>query len=251
MRSARSTLACLTTATVLAIPVAVVMTFQSGAQGAGGAETLRGETRVCTHGPLPANRHETSVKFLNFDRTRGYGSKTAIRGQVIANVGAGRGSVPNATVKLYRQINGTSGWKPLGHDRTTYPSRAPKFGFKVRSKANARYKVVFEATHRCKGSSNETSVSVYRHFDAQLEDGTGRFHGKVSPAYSHKRIYLEKRTCPDCGWDRVRSAKTGKKGSYSFQVGAPAHGRWWWRVSTPASERFIRSYSSVFTTARG
>jgi hypothetical protein len=245
MRFVRSTVAYATTATVLALPALVVMTFPSGAQAAGG------DTRVCTHGPRPDNRHETKVKFLSFDRTRGYGTKTAVRGQVIANVGGGRGSVPDATVRLYRQINGTSGWKPLGRATTTYPSSAPKFQFKVRSKANASYKVVFDATRRCKRSTNETSVSVYRHFDAQLEDGSGRFHGKVSPAYGHKRIYLEKRTCPDCGWDRVRVAKTGKKGGYSFKVGAPAHGRWWWRVSTPASDEFITSYSSVFTTARG
>jgi hypothetical protein len=235
----------------VALPAAVALTVPSGAQGAAGAAALRGETRVCTHGSIPAHRHETSVKFLNFDRTRGFGTKTAIRGQVIANVGAGRGSVPNATVVLYRQIDGTTGWNPLGHDRTTYPSTAPKFAFKVRSKANASYKVVFKATHRCKRSSNATSVSVYRHFDAQLEDGSGRFHGRVTPGYGHKRIFLEKRTCANCGWDRVRAAKTGKKGTYSFQVGAPADGRWWWRVSTPATERFITSYSSVFTTARG
>jgi hypothetical protein len=227
------------------------MTFQSGAQGADEADSLRGDVRVCTHGSIAENRRKTRGAFLDFDRTRGYGTKTAIRGQVLTRVGEELGSVPNAKVKLYRQINGTSGWKPLGHDRTTYPSSAPKFQFKVRSKANASYRVVFEATQRCKRSSNEATVSVYRHFDAQLEDGSGRFHGKVAPAYGHKRIYLEKRTCPNCGWDRARSQKTGAKGTYSFKVGAPAHGRWWWRVTTPASEQFITSYSSVFTTARG
>ena len=102
-----------------------------------------------------------------------------------------------------------------------------------------------------RASHNETTVSVYRHFDAQLEDGSGRFHGKVSPAYAHRTIYLEKRKCADCGWNRARTAKTGKKAKYSFKVGAPRHGRWWWRVSTPADTKFIRSHSAVFTTSRG
>jgi hypothetical protein len=208
------------------------------------------EHRVCTHGPVPATRHATSVEFLFFDHIRGYGTTTAIRGQVIANVGAGSGSVPGATVRLYRKINGTSSWIYLGQDRTTYPSSAPKFDFRVRSKANADYKVVMLATHRCKRSSNTTSVSVYRHFHAHLEDVSGRFHGRVTPNYAHHRIFLQKRTCADCGWSAARAAKTGRHGRWSFMVGAPRHGRWWWRVSTPASTTFIASHSSVFTTQR-
>jgi hypothetical protein len=208
------------------------------------------DPRVCTHGAVPTQRYTTHVRFLSSDHTRGYGTPTAIRGQVIANVGAGSGSVPGATVRLYRKFDGTSSWTSLGQDSTTYPSSAPKFDFRVRSKANADYKVVMLATHRCKRSSNATSVSVFRHFNAKLEDVSGRFHGRVTPNYAHRRIFLQKRTCADCGWSAARAEKTGRHGHWSFMVGAPRHGRWWWRVSTPASTAFIASYSSVFTTQR-
>ena len=91
-------------------------------------------------------------------------------------------------------------------------------------------------------------MSVHRIFNPHLEDGSGRFHGRVQPRYHHKRVTLWKRSCASCGWHRVRHDRTSRRGHWRFEVGAPASGRFWWRASTPASARYTRSFSVVFTT---
>ncbi len=197
-----------------------------------------------------ASRHHTSVRFLSFDHTRAYGSTTSVRGQVIARIGGDNGSVAGVRVTLLRQLDGSSNWRSLGVDFTSR-SGFPKFVFDVKSRANATYRAVYNGNKRLEPSSNRTSVSVYRTFSASLEDGSGRFHGRVSPHYAHKAISLDKRSCATCGWRRVSTARTGDKGVWSFKVGAPRHGRSFWRVATPASSKFVKSYSGVFTTQRG
>jgi hypothetical protein len=239
MRSARSFIVGLTAAGLLALPgIAAAAPTSSPADTASAAQALRGQ------------RFDTKIRFLAFDHTRGFGTKTVVRGQVVSDRGAGPGAIPGIRVKLYRQLDGTSRWVFLDKDYTSH-SASPSFRLHARSKANAAYKVVYAGNDNYRRSHDVTSVSVYRYFDAQLEDGTGRFHGKVTPAYAHRVIYLAKRRCADCGWDRVRSEKTRRHGLYSFKVGAPRHGRWWWRVSTPASTAYIASNSAVYTTSRG
>ena len=121
----------------------------------------------------------------------------------------------------------------------------------MKSRGNAHYRVVFEATQRCKRSANTTAVSVYRHFNAQLTNGSGRFHGRVTPSYAHKTISLQKRTCAACGWTQVRTAKTGRHGTVELQGRRPGRGRWWWRASTPASTQFITSVQRGLHDAAG
>jgi hypothetical protein len=238
MRSARSFIVALTTAGLLALPgIAAAAPISAPADTVSAMQALRGQ------------RFDTNVRFLAFDHTRGFGTRTVVRGQVISDRGAGPGAVPGIRVRLYRQLDGTSRWVFLDKDYTSQISGI--FRLHARSKANAAYKVVYAGNDTYQPSHDVTSVSVYRFFDANLEDGTGRFHGKVTPHYAHKRIYLEKRRCSDCGWDRVRIDKTRRHGRYSFMVGAPRHGQWWWRVSTPASTAYIASHSAVFTTSRG
>ena len=80
-----------------------------GLLGLPGAATASAPTkgtadhRVCTpwHGAGPPVRDPRPLPRLR--PHPGFGTTTAIRGQVIANVGAGSGSVPGATVKLYRK----------------------------------------------------------------------------------------------------------------------------------------------------
>ncbi len=196
-----------------------------------------------------AKRHDTRIRLTSSDHTRGYGSKTMIRGQVVTTIRGRTGALRGKPVNLYRKISGTSRWRYLGKD-VTQRDRTPTFSFSARSLANAKYRVLFAGNPHFRRSHAVTSVSVYRHISATLQDRSGRFHGRVGPAYAHKIVRLEKRNCATCGWHRTRSAHAGRRGSFNFKVRAPSHGRSFWRVSTPASTKFIRSYSAVFTTRR-
>lgn len=197
-----------------------------------------------------ASRYDTSIRFLSFDHVRGYGSNTTIRGQVAATVNGQQGAVRGVRVKLFRKINGTTRWNYL-QTRYTTQSDFPSFTFVANSVANAKYQVRYLGNANLQRSRARTTVFVHRRFHAQLEDGTGRFHGRVTPDYAHRSVQLQKRSCASCDWNQVRRTRTGDRGGWSFTVGAPRNGRWFWRVTTPATTKYIRSYSGVFMTRLG
>lgn len=195
------------------------------------------------------HRYDTAIRFLDFDHVRGYGSDVNVRGQVRAKIGTRVGALQGVRVTLLRRLDGSSRWYRLDTDYTSQRHH-PKFEFAVRAKANAHYKVVYDGNRHFQRSSNATTVTVYRLIDATLDDGSGRFHGRVHPAYSHHRVALQRRACPSCGWHRVDSDRTTARSRFSFTVGAPRHGRTWWRASVRASTAYLHSYSAVFTTER-
>ena len=67
--------------------------------------------------------------------------------------------------------------------------------------------------------------------------------------YSHGFTYLEKKQCKvGCKWHRVNHARTNKYGRVRYPVQAPSHGRWYWRIGTPPTHKYARSYSPVWYT---
>ncbi len=235
MNNARSIIAGTAVAGLLGLPFVAAAT--APAQGA--------STPPADAAPLAAGRHATDIRFLDFDHTREYGNTTVIRGQVaVPSLG---GAAKGVRVKLYRRLQGSSRWNHLD-TRFTSHSSFPKFRFTAGSRANADYRVAYAGNNKLKPSRSSTGVSVYRRIRAKLEDGTGRFHGHIAPHYAHRTVYLDKRSCGSCGWHQVKSDHTGRRGRFSFTVGAPRRGRSFWRVATPASTKFIQSFSSVFTT---
>lgn len=194
-----------------------------------------------------SGRYDTAIRFLNSDTVRKYGTSTTIRGQVVATVNGSQGAVAGVEVKLFRKLNGTTSWRYLATGYTS-STTYPHFRFTADSLGNASYRVRFAGSARLQASRNQKPVHVYRPITGRIEDGTGRFHGRVTPTYAHRTIYLDKRSCGTCSWKRERTDLTRIHGRYSFRVGAPRTGRWFWRVSTPATTAFIRSYSGVFTT---
>ncbi len=194
-----------------------------------------------------AARHRTHIRLLDFSHTRRWHTRARIVGQVTAVVSGRRGALKRVHVRLFRRGAGSSSWKYLARTRAGSGS-SPKFTFRPQAVGNADYKVVFRGNAKLKRSSATTTLLVHRDMRARLEDVSGNFHGTVRPKWVHRVIYLEKRSCATCSWHRVRSDQTGKRGHFRFYVPAPHSGRWWWRASVPAKQRFIRSYTGVFTT---
>ena len=194
-----------------------------------------------------AGRANTSIRFLDFDHTRGWLQFAYIRGQVTATKGGTHGALKGAHVRVYRKLDSQKTFHYLA-TRSTGTRPYPRFEFRTRALGNAVYKVVFRGNSSYQRTADATRVLVHRSMRADLEDGTGRFHGVVRPKYIHRTVYLEKRSCASCPWRKMRHSRTGDHGLFAFNVPAPRSGRWWWRASTPASGRFIWSYTGVFTT---
>lgn len=249
MTPLRMALVGATSASLLLVPAgatAISPTATAPAAPAESAATSTDSSRLAAAAAVQG-RYNTWIRFLRFDHTRPWSSRVRIKGQLAARKDGQVGALKGRRVTLYRQYDGRSRWVRLETRRTSQEAR-PKFRFTVRARANADYRVAFAGNRRFQPTRDKTHVSVYRIFNAKLRDGSGRFHGKVQPRYRNKVIRLEKRRCASCGWDVVRSKRTGDYGRWRFNVGAPRSGRWWWRVSTPGSTKFIRSHSGVFTT---
>jgi hypothetical protein len=252
MTSLRTTLVGVTAASLLTLPgAAAALTPGSSVQSTNGNPVQSPGGSMTSEPPTSkqAAPHNTAVRFLRFDHIRPWAFRVHIRGQVRARVNGQWGALQGVRVILYRQLDGRSRWVHLETRRTSQEAR-PKFRFHVRAKANADYRVVFRGNRRFQPDRATTHVSVHRTFHPRLKDGSGRFHGRVRPRYGDRVIFLEKRWCADCGWDRIRAKRTGDYGRWRFKVGAPSSGRWWFRVSVPGSRLYIRSHSGVFTTER-
>jgi hypothetical protein len=68
--------------------------------------------------------------------------------------------------------------------------------------------------------------------------------------YHHRHTFLDKKRCVTCAWHVVARKKTTRYGRVFYTVGAPAVGRWFWRVGTPQTPRFRTSFSPTFFTYR-
>ncbi|MBA3264813.1 MAG: hypothetical protein H0T14_00360 [Nocardioidaceae bacterium] len=239
MASMRFLLVGVTSASLLALPTTATATTPAGIAS----------SQPSTSAATTSSRFNTDVRFLNFDHIRSFAETVRIKGQVVATVNKDTGAVAGVRVSLHRKLSGSSRWVRLDATSTNQ-RRYPSFTFRTRARANASYRVVFAGNARLQPSRSVTGVRVHRRFNAQLEDGSGRFHGRVVPRYSHRVVYLAKRRCAECSWRTVAHTRTGDRGRYSFKVGAPRSGRYYWRLRTPRSVRYIRSYSGVFTTER-
>ena len=194
-----------------------------------------------------ASRRTTSIRFLDFDHTRPWKLYAYVQGQVIASKHGQRGALKSVRVRLYRKLATQSRFHYL--DRASTGSRPfPRFTFKTRAVGNADYRVVFRGNTGYRPSRATSRVLVQRSMRSNLEDGSGSFHGFVKPKWNRRAVYLEKRACPSCPYRKVKTMRSGRHGYFRFVVPAPRSGRWWWRASTPATSRFIWSYTSIYTT---
>jgi hypothetical protein len=195
-------------------------------------------------------QHPTTIRYLPFQHIQAATHTVVIRGQVAAHADGERGALGGVQVKLYRQLDGNAHWvfvaaQPTGN------AAFPHFAFATPARQNAHYKVVFTGNSNFRGSEDTTWVSVYRSFNGRITDGQGSatLRGDVTPYYTHKPIWLQKRSCAACGYVTIKKVDTGVGGAYSFSLPAPPHGRWWWRLVIPGTGAYIASYGGTFTTA--
>ncbi|MGH3472422.1 MAG: hypothetical protein ACRDPG_10320 [Nocardioidaceae bacterium] len=241
MKALRPILAGVLTAGLVSLPIAADAGSASGAAGPAAQPTPSMATS--------STRYNTWIKFLNFSHVDAWRQRSTIRGQLIGYVNKKSGSLRGRWIRLDRKILGTSIWHRIATTRTSRASYS-EFVFHFNAVGNAKYRAVYRGSAQLQPSSRVTEMFVHRRFGASLHNGTSfaRFRGRVTPAYGHKVIYLQRRHCAGCSWHTVRRKNTGSRGVWRFRVGAPVTGRWWWKVMTPPSTRYIRSYSGVFTT---
>jgi hypothetical protein len=253
MSCARSALIGLATAVVMLLPVTAEAADPVGGRApmSSGHLGASGSAGSLATSSANGSRDRTTIKFLNFRSIRAWDTRATIRGQVIRHDGTKSGAAAGVVVKLYRRVSGTARYHFLRRQLTP-SSGFREFVFHFRSVANASYMVICMGNKQMGPSAGFTMIWVHRVFNAGVTDGSprARFHGHVAPRYAHHVIYLQKRDCLRCNWHTVRHERTGRHGHFSFRIGAPRHGVWRWRVSTPPSTRYIASYSAVFTTRR-
>jgi hypothetical protein len=196
-----------------------------------------------------ASRHATSIRWLPFRHVHAAGGPMTLVGQIVSRAHGERGAVAGVDVKVYRKLSGTSTWRYLG-TTTTDTGVLPRFRFVTPSAQNAHYKVAFAGTSSYAPSTKETWLTVYRLFHGRIIDGTASatYRGNVTPAYAHKGITLQKRSCATCSYVDYRQHVTGADGAFSFSLPAPPSGRWWWRVTVPGSTQFMPSYGGTIST---
>jgi len=195
--------------------------------------------------------HKTSIRWMAFGHMHAAGTPMTIIGQVASRAHGTRGALAGVQVKLYRQLGASRTWVYLG-SATTGSGLIPRFQFVTLSRMNANYKVAFAGDDSFGPSSDVTWLEVYRLFNGHIYDGrsVATYKGNVTPYYTHKPITLERRSCASCPYVDYKSGLTGTNGAFSFALPAPAHGRWWWRVTVPGNPGFIRSYGGTLTTER-
>lgn len=198
---------------------------------------------------LPEAQHASSIRFLTFNHIRGANQYMTIIGQVIGEGAGQHGALAGATVKIYRQLDGNSTWLYLGSTKTD-DGAYPQFTYAVQARQNAHYKVTFAGDDTFAGSQGVTWLSVFRMFNGKMTDGSGAatLAGHVDPYYTHKTIWLQKRSCAACNYVTIKTTTTGAGGDYSFALPAPDSGRWWWRLAIPGTAAFIASFGATWTT---
>jgi hypothetical protein len=194
-------------------------------------------------------RHVTSIRWMAFGHIHAAGSPMTLLGQVTSTAHGRHGALASVQVKLYRQLGANPNWVYLGAQRTG-SGQVPRFRFVTESRQNANYKVVFAGNASFAPTGRVTWLEVYRLFNGKIHDGSGAatYQGNVTPAYAHKSITLQKRSCATCSYVDYKTGTTGLGGAFSFSLPAPPRARWWWRVTVPGNAGFIRSYGGTITT---
>ena len=101
-------------------------------------------------------------------------------------------------------------------------------------------------------TSADAAAKPHRHITAKIvkvSRQTLQIRAHV-PNYPNRHTFLDKKNCLKCSWHIVSRRNTTRYGRVFYPVGAPASGRWYFRVGTPATPGFATSFSPTFYTYR-
>lgn len=196
--------------------------------------------------------YPTRIEFWpGLDKTRYYGTDTVIQGQIMTDHGLGEGSWPG-TLTLERRFQDSSTWTQIRTTTTTVPS-APRWSFTVPTIKTAFYRVKFAGDDLDGGhqpSQGTIKVSAFRKISLSLKSTTLAVWGKVAPNYTGQSMAVERKTCASCSYKKIRSIKVKAGSKYRTTLSAPAHGKWWFRLSTPTDKKFQKTITGTIVTRR-
>lgn len=75
--------------------------------------------------------------------------------------------------------------------------------------------------------------------------------GNVDPGYGNKVIVLQRATCKTCNFKKYGQTRTDKDGKFSFRLGAPSKGAWFWKAFAAKRGGYGKSWSNfIYKTYR-
>lgn len=75
--------------------------------------------------------------------------------------------------------------------------------------------------------------------------------GKVDPSYKRRIIVVQRKDCKSCGWHRVAKVRTSSTSRFSYQMGAPRKGAWFYRAFAKRYNGYGKSWSNyIYRTYR-
>jgi hypothetical protein len=199
---------------------------------------------------VKASGRNTWVVVHPYHHHKRYGGHLKLTGQVRYRSHGSVFAAAGVKVRLLRRPNGSSAWNRIGSDTTSHTAK-PSYSFGASARGNADYRVVFRGNSHLQSSRKTVHVVVHRKLPAKIIQVTPtdlQLVGHVVPRYAHRNVKLQKRDCAGCSWHTIRHQKTTSRSHFSFDVGAPRSGSWYFRVKTAASTRFAVSYSATFRT---
>jgi hypothetical protein len=197
-----------------------------------------------------APARNTWVAVHPYHHNKLYGGHVKLSGQVRYRSHGSVFAAAGVKVTLLRRPNGSSTWKSIDSDTTSNTAK-PTYSFGATARGNADYRVAFRGNSYLQPSHKTVPLFVHRKLPAkivQVNPADLQLVGRVVPKYAHKNVKLQKRNCSSCAWHTIRHQRTNSRSHFSFDVGAPRSGSWYFRVKTAASARFAASYSATFRT---
>ena len=197
-----------------------------------------------------ATPRNTWVVVHPYHHNKLYGGHLKLTGQVRYRSHGSVFAAAGVKVRLLRRPNGASTWKRIDSDTTSNTAK-PAYSLGATARGNADYRVAFHGNSYLQSSRKTVPLFVHRKLPAKIVQVTAtdlQLLGHAVPKYAHKNVKLQKRDCTGCAWHTIRHQRTNSRSHFSFDVGAPRSGSWYFRVKTAASTRFATSYSATFRT---